>query len=147
MRRLCEYGLVSDDGFRETLPERRIEREFKVRVPTLDKLVDARLIRREDRLNDNWYELTHDRIAGAVKANRRSAKPMWLSLAAAVFVIVAFVLAQQYGDYRERAAIDAFAEKINDRDPEAILAILPEIQALSEQSKRDLFFEETTRHD
>jgi formylglycine-generating enzyme required for sulfatase activity len=75
VRDLCEYGLTRPDGYRDSLSGERIQKEYAVSAQVLDALVDARLIRREDRLNDLWYELTHDRLAEAISAKRRFRLP------------------------------------------------------------------------
>ena len=70
VRKFCEQGLVTQDGYRDSIRERRVRSLYGLEDDVLNELVDKRLLRREDRLNDVWYELTHDRIAEAVAANR-----------------------------------------------------------------------------
>lgn len=73
VRRFCEQGLVTLDGYRDSIRKRRIRKLYGLNDSILDDLVDKRLLRREDRLNDVWYELTHDRLAEAVAASRPEA--------------------------------------------------------------------------
>ncbi len=92
---LCEYGLVSSDGYRDSIPEEKIVLDFKVSSETLDQLVDSRLLRRENRLNDLWYEITHDRLAEAIVSRRRFRLPksFWVYLIALLVALSGIFLA------------------------------------------------------
>ncbi|MCP5417779.1 MAG: SUMF1/EgtB/PvdO family nonheme iron enzyme [Chromatiaceae bacterium] len=125
-RELCEYGLVRPDGYRDSLSAERIEREYHVSAQTLDLLVDSRLLRREDRLNDLWYELTHDRLAEAIASRRRFRVPrtLWIYLVAAAIalagVFAAFVVeVKRSAELRQQQALsDKRAQEIELRNAE-----------------------------
>ena len=89
VRNLCEYGLISRDGFRESLSSRNIKEKYQLDEATLQQLVDMRLLRAENRLNDHWYELTHDRLAEAVHSERRTPVSQKTAIAMATLVLVA----------------------------------------------------------
>lgn len=91
-RRLCEFGLLSKDGYRESLGERTILRDFGLEKADLDALVDSRLLRREPQLDSYSYELTHDSLATSVAKNRplRLSRRAQFNIAAAIaFVLIA----------------------------------------------------------
>lgn len=111
VRRFCEQGLVTIDGYRDSIRKRRIRSIYGLDDRVLDDLVDKRLLRREDRLNDVWYELTHDRLAEAVAASRPEAtltalvvRGRWLidglvvaTACALIFAGFSFALTQKRG--------------------------------------------------
>lgn len=74
-RDLCEYGLLSPEGYRDHLGERKIMEEYGLDVGDLDILVTAQLLRREPHRKTYDYELTHDTISYAVRALRPKASP------------------------------------------------------------------------
>jgi len=69
-RTLCEEGLLTDSGFRLMLEESQIEKSYGLSTEVLGSLVDSRLLRREQRLDSQFYELSHDSLAKAVLAVR-----------------------------------------------------------------------------
>jgi hypothetical protein len=64
--RLCEEGLLDSEGHRLMLEERQIQREYGVRPETLGVLTQEKLVRREQRLESVFYEISHDRLAESV---------------------------------------------------------------------------------
>lgn len=70
VRRLCERGLINANGRRMSLERSAILEEFGVGPRTLTALVDARLLRGEERLDSVYYELAHDTLVPAVQADR-----------------------------------------------------------------------------
>lgn len=64
--RLCEEGLLGSDGHRLMLEERQILHDFEVRPETLHVLTQEKLIRREERMESTFYEISHDRLAESI---------------------------------------------------------------------------------
>jgi flagellar motor protein MotB len=109
VRRFCEQGLVTLDGYRDSVRGRRIKNLYGLDDETLNRLVDKRLLRREDRLNDVWYELTHDRLAEAVAASRPEARLTGILLRGRVLVeglMVAIVCALVLAGFRYSLALN-----------------------------------------
>jgi formylglycine-generating enzyme required for sulfatase activity len=76
-RTLCEVGLLSPNGHRISIEQGQIYKQYKVMAPTLEKLTQTRLIRKESRpgLEGFYYELSHDSVARAVSRSRRFRVP------------------------------------------------------------------------
>ncbi len=68
VREWVEARLISRAGIR-TQVLRTSEAEQGLAHEALDSLVDAHLVRAESRRGATWYELTHDRLVGPVKAD------------------------------------------------------------------------------
>jgi formylglycine-generating enzyme required for sulfatase activity len=80
-RNLCEIGLLNPDGRRESLSTSQILRSFSIKQGVLDQLVDKKVLRREERLDDFAYELSHDCLALAIfKSRQTKVKLKWLIL-------------------------------------------------------------------
>lgn len=69
-RGLCEDGLLNQAGRRLSLEEAEIRGEYKVREQTLYSLVDARVLRREPRLDSFYYEISHDSLVTPILGAR-----------------------------------------------------------------------------
>jgi tetratricopeptide (TPR) repeat protein len=69
-RRLCEEGMVSATGSRIMLHEAQIQSDYGVRGPALKTLVNARLLRCEQRLESLFYEISHDQLAKSIEQSR-----------------------------------------------------------------------------
>jgi len=81
LRNLCEYGLITPKGRRLLSEESTIRKDYGVPADVLRELVERRLIRKERRLGDNYYELTHDTLIDPVLASRQrreARKRRWL---------------------------------------------------------------------
>jgi Novel STAND NTPase 1 len=102
VRQLCEVGLINRYGRRLSLEEGQICGEFRLTKPTLEKLVDRRLLRAEPRVGSVYYELAHDTLTAPILAYRDEARSarrqrrrrvfgtvFGLCLAAAVALVVA----------------------------------------------------------
>jgi hypothetical protein len=104
VRLFVEENLVTPAGFRATMPLEEARREH-ISDADLQKLVDRRLLRFEDRLGTQHVELAHDLLTGLVMNSRqlreqaqlqhklRQAKlraAIWAALALAVIAGVAF---------------------------------------------------------
>jgi tetratricopeptide (TPR) repeat protein len=72
---LCEHGFLDREGRRLPLEEGQIYDRFGIDAQTLESLVQARVIRRERRLESVFYEITHDRLAESIFASRRNKVP------------------------------------------------------------------------
>jgi tetratricopeptide (TPR) repeat protein len=69
-RELCDTGLVSEQGHRLSLERNQIHSEWKVSDQTLARLIDARLLRRESRLESTFYEISHDTLAETIVSTK-----------------------------------------------------------------------------
>ena len=69
---LCERGLLSPTGHRVSMEEGQIQKQYKLQEGSLNKLTEARLLRKESRpgLNGFYYELSHDCLTEPVRKNR-----------------------------------------------------------------------------
>jgi len=85
-RELCDSGLVSSEGRRISLERGQIDAEYRVSGKTLERLVDARILREEPRLESNFYEISHDTLAETIFRDRPWRLPRRYRVAAAVFV-------------------------------------------------------------
>lgn len=65
-----EDKLLSEDGYRNNFVEQDALRLLGISKEIIDKLVDLRLIRREERYGVMRIELTHDRLTQVVKGSR-----------------------------------------------------------------------------
>ena len=70
VRLFVEEHLITPAGFRATLPVEEARRD-NITDADLQKLVDRRLLRFEDRLGTRHVELAHDLLAGLVLKNRQ----------------------------------------------------------------------------
>ena len=69
-RRLCEEGMVSATGSQIMLHEAQIRSDYGVREPALKVLVNAHLLRCEQRLESLFYEISHDQLATSIEQSR-----------------------------------------------------------------------------
>ncbi|TXI18877.1 MAG: ATP-binding protein [Nitrosomonas sp.] len=69
-QRLCEEGLLNAEGFRLPLQENEIFKQYHLGSQALAPLVEARLLRKESRLESNFYELSHDSLARPILESR-----------------------------------------------------------------------------
>jgi len=97
VREFVEEHLVTPAGFRATLPVEEARREH-ITDADLQKLVDRRLLRFEDRLGTQHVELAHDLLTGLVEQSRKRREQALLqhklrqaTLRAAVWAAVALV--------------------------------------------------------
>ena len=71
LRNLCEYGLITARGRRLLREESTLHHEFAVRPEILAAMVEHRLLRKERRIGDNYYELTHDTLIDPILESRQ----------------------------------------------------------------------------
>lgn len=112
-QRLCEEGLLNKEGFRLPLQENEILKGYKLSKRALAMLVNARLLRKEPRLESYFYELSHDSLAQPILEMRplrlshkqRSAVAATLSLVImlAIFGFMQFQAKQEADAARNRA--------------------------------------------
>ncbi len=69
-KRLCEEGLLNAEGFRLPLQENEIFKQYRLDSQALVPLVEARLLRKESRLESNFYELSHDSLTRPIFESR-----------------------------------------------------------------------------
>jgi len=67
VRRLCEDRLITAGGNRNSRHEDEILREIGVAPADLQQLVESRLLRREPRLQESFYELSHDSLVPSLQ--------------------------------------------------------------------------------
>jgi tetratricopeptide (TPR) repeat protein len=96
-RRLCEEGMVSATGSRIMLHEAQIQSDYGVTGPALKTLVNARLLRCEQRLESLFYEISHDQLAKSIEQSRPFRIPrkyrqmMYGALGVGLFTIAALL--------------------------------------------------------
>lgn len=71
LQRLCEHEFISAAGRRRLCEESSIVRRYRVPAELLATLVELRLIRKEERVGDDYYELTHDTLIDPIIESRR----------------------------------------------------------------------------
>ncbi len=105
LERLCEYGFVTARGRRLLREESTILHDDKVSPEVLQEMVQLRLLRKEPRVGDNYYELTHDTLIEPIQASRqrretvqRTARKrrMLVSAASSAALVVAVIAAILY---------------------------------------------------
>jgi hypothetical protein len=84
-RELCDTGLISQEGRRLSLEANQIRSDWKVTSETLKQLEESRVLRREDRLDSTYYEISHDKLAEIIREGRKFRLPRRLRMAAWVF--------------------------------------------------------------
>lgn len=74
LRSICEYGLITESGGRLLREESTIRKENGISGEVLSAMVECRLIRKETRLGDNYFELTHDTLIDPILDSRRQSE-------------------------------------------------------------------------
>jgi len=112
LENFCEYGLITDRGRRLLREESTIERSDRISPDVLAEMVQLRLLRKEPRIGDNYYELTHDTLIAPILANRRQRERRrqraWMGGAVAAVALVVgtgVVLEQQSAQLRNDVAL------------------------------------------
>lgn len=70
LEKLCEYGFITAKGRRLLREESTIMQEDRVSSEILRDMVELRLLRKEPRVGDNYYELTHDTLIEPIQLSR-----------------------------------------------------------------------------
>jgi hypothetical protein len=90
-RRLCEVGLLTGDGRRRSMLKEDLEQQFKLRPEALETLEALRLLRKEPRHGSFYYEISHDRLAEAVREERRWRLPREVKIGLIMFIALLLV--------------------------------------------------------
>ncbi len=72
LERLCEYGLITARGRRLLREESTIKHDDGIDPEVLQELVELRLLRKQPRVGDNYYELVHDSLIGPIQLSRQA---------------------------------------------------------------------------
>lgn len=134
--RLCEDGLITSSGRRNSLDRDSALRRYGVEARDLERLQKERLISIEPRLDSEFIELSHDALVKPL-LRRKRLRPVrrTLEVAAALLVLVfgsaAFKSVRDWSDRRATAATIAQAG-ISDQDRAA------RVRAILESGRRDL---------
>jgi hypothetical protein len=72
LERLCEYGFITAKGRRLLREESTIKHDDGVAPEILREMVELRLLRKEPRVGDNYYELTHDTLIEPIQLSRQA---------------------------------------------------------------------------
>ncbi len=72
LERLCEYGFITAKGRRLLREESTIKQDDGVPPEVLQELVQQRVLRKEPRVGDNYYELTHDTLIEPIQLSRQA---------------------------------------------------------------------------
>jgi len=92
VRCLCEERLITAGGNRNSRHEDEIIREIGVAERDLQQLVDSRLLRREPRLQESFYELSHDSLVPSLQTAGGLRKAWMTSLKFAAIAALVFVV-------------------------------------------------------
>jgi Novel STAND NTPase 1 len=99
-RRLCEDGLLTGDGRRRSLLQEDLKEDFNLDDASLELLEQARLLRKEARPGGLYYEISHDRLAEAIRNERRWRLPRGVKIGLAMVVAVVIVAASLHAARR-----------------------------------------------
>jgi tetratricopeptide (TPR) repeat protein len=99
-RRLCEEGLLTGKGRRCSLLVEEITERFKLDSTSLEPLERARLLRKEPRYGSFSYEISHDRLAEAIREQRRWRLPREVKVGLVMFVVVLVVAATLFSYFQ-----------------------------------------------
>ncbi|WP_150050362.1 formylglycine-generating enzyme family protein [Methylomonas rhizoryzae] len=119
-KRLCETGLLNSEGRRESLSRNQIKHQFNLKDAVLKQLVESKVLRREERLDDYAYELSHDSLASTVfKARKAKTRLKGILTALPIILAVAVALALQMTkienqDVRLNAALDEYKTQVRE---------------------------------
>lgn len=125
LEKLCEYGFITARGRRLLREESTIKQVDGIPPVILSEMVELRLLRKEPRVGDNYYELTHDTLIEPIQLSRlnreereaaesktreareRKKRNLFLGFGAAAMLcvaIVSLVMVSQSAETRVQAA-------------------------------------------
>jgi len=117
-RQLCEEGLLTNAGRRRNLLKEDIETSFRLDNGSLAILENAHLLRKEAKHGSFYYEISHDRLAGAISEKRvrrevtELRRRLWRTrLLAALAVVTALALGAAFYAFYQREAAPASASR------------------------------------
>jgi hypothetical protein len=87
VRRLCQHYLISPEGRRLSVERTEIRRVLKLQSATLASLVEARLLRSDQRADSWYFELSHDSLIAPILASRKT-QAMALGIAGLILSLV-----------------------------------------------------------
>ena len=96
VRQLCEDRLITAGGNRNSRHEDEIIREVGVSKADLQQLVDSRLLRREPRLQESFYELSHDSLVPSLQT-AGGVRKGWVMSLNLTFIAVLIFASFQWG--------------------------------------------------
>jgi len=70
VRRLCEEGLLTREGVRRVVEQSSIAESYQLTAAELERLVDSRLLRKEQRREVCYFEISHDALAKPILQSR-----------------------------------------------------------------------------
>jgi hypothetical protein len=101
VRRLCEERLITAGGNRNSRHEDEIIREIGVAPADLKELVESRLLRREPRLQESFYELSHDSLVPSLQLAGGLRQTWVMGLKVAMIAVIVLVIVQWGWPYAE----------------------------------------------
>jgi tetratricopeptide (TPR) repeat protein len=112
VRKLCEKGLLTSTGHRNTLPKENIEGQYGVIDRDLTTLVNLRMLRMEPRLGGQFYELSHDTWIEALRSSRRKRRLVRVAVVIVLLLIPYLYTFVDYGitHYETRASIESLRD-------------------------------------
>jgi len=114
-RRLCEHGLISRGGHRDSLSQEAIHSRFGVIDDDLKTLEREKLIRSTTRLERSFYELSHDTLIKPVRALAASRRSAYYVAAYLLACTIPFVAVRYGSDWNESRLNQNFAAKVKSR--------------------------------
>jgi hypothetical protein len=113
-RRLCEEGLLTAAGRRHGgLPIENIKKDYKLDDISLEVLETARLLRKVPNYGSFSYEISHDRLAEAIREKRRWRLPRGVQIGLAILVAVLLVSTALISYFQIQGKRHAEAEREN----------------------------------
>jgi hypothetical protein len=123
VRRLCEERLITAAGNRNSRHEDEIIREIGVAPRDLKELVESRLLRREPRLQESFYELSHDSLVPSLQIAGGMRQTWVMGLKAAAIVAIIFIVTNWGWPYvqslYEIRSLESEFEKVESGDLDA----------------------------
>ena len=123
-KELCEAGLLSNEGNRVPMTKDRIINDYGIESGTLQKLVDARLLRTEPRHDTQLYELSHDALARSIYKNRRWRIPRRFYLPIGVGIAAVIVILSLWVVFTYRITTKASELEIAKSQAEDLIGFL-----------------------
>lgn len=119
IRNLCERGLITPSGRRNTVMRDMIRAVYGVPDHDLEKLLEVRLLRREFRIGSDFFELSHDSLLNPIIAKRRHRRwRTWMWIMSMPLLLAGFVFGMgQYQKYMIQQAINADRDSIQYKSP------------------------------
>ncbi len=114
VRRLCEQGLLTRNGVRREVEQSSIIESYGVTAAELERLVDSRLLRKEQRRGAYYHEISHDSLAKPI-LGARPQPTSWKHILVEAVVLVAVALYAVYWFWSEAEDAKAVAREAQTR--------------------------------